>query len=149
MKTKIIPFDIETAKKIQEGKTIGLILTRNGKTVRIIAFDRKDESNMYPIVALVEKRSTYEAVYVYKPDGTIYQTEETDRDLVLEVRDPGYDFKPYDRVLVRMGESDEWKADFFSNISEKGFAVASALEWGECIPFEGNEKLLGTTNEPN
>ena len=148
MKTKIIPFDLETAKKIQEGKTIGLILTRGGKTARILTIDKKSRIG-HIIVALVELEPSLETVYCYHKDGKVTEGYDSVMDLVLEVHDLGYDFKPFDRVLVRMGASDEWKADFFSNISEKGFAVASALEWDECIPYEGNEHLLGTTNKPN
>lgn len=36
MKTKIIPFDLETAKKIQAGEIEGRIKTKTNKDVRII-----------------------------------------------------------------------------------------------------------------
>lgn len=58
-----------------------------------------------------------------------------------------YQFKPFDKVLVRDDYKDEWRASFFSNIRE-GLSryVTTGLVWKFCIPYEGNEHLLGTTN---
>ena len=56
-------------------------------------------------------------------------------------------FKPFEKVLVRDSYEDEWRASFFSNIRE-GYSkyVTTGLVWKFCIPYEGNEHLLGTTN---
>lgn len=58
-----------------------------------------------------------------------------------------YQFKPFDKVLVRDDYEDEWRASFFSHIRE-GLSryVTTGLVWKFCIPYEGNEYLLGTTN---
>ena len=58
-----------------------------------------------------------------------------------------YQFKPFEKVLVRDSYEDEWRASFFSNIRE-GYSkyVTTGLVWKFCIPYEGNEHLLGTTN---
>ena len=58
-----------------------------------------------------------------------------------------HQFKPFEKVLVRDSYEDEWRASFFSNIRE-GYAkyVTTGLVWKFCIPYEGNEHLLGTTN---
>lgn len=58
-----------------------------------------------------------------------------------------YQFKPFDKVLVRDDYKDEWRASFFSHIRE-GLSryVTTGLVWKFCIPYEGNEHLLGTTN---
>ena len=58
-----------------------------------------------------------------------------------------YQFKPFDKVLVRDDYKDEWRASFFSHIRE-GLSryVTTGLVWKFCIPYEGNEYLLGTTN---
>ena len=60
--------------------------------------------------------------------------------------------KPFDKVLVRFGGSNShtWKAGFFSNIDKsnnKSYFVVNTHYWSQCIPFEGNEQLLGTTND--
>ena len=56
-------------------------------------------------------------------------------------------FKPFEKVLVRDSYEDEWRASFFSNIRE-GYSkyVTTGLVWKFCIPYKGNEHLLGTTN---
>ena len=58
-----------------------------------------------------------------------------------------YQFKPFEKVLVRDDYEDEWRASFFSHIRE-GLSryVTTGLVWKFCIPYEGNEHLLGTTN---
>lgn len=64
---------------------------------------------------------------------------------ILDLKE--YQFKPFEKVLVRDSYEDKWRASFFSNIRE-GYAkyVTTGLVWKFCIPYEGNEHLLGTTN---
>lgn len=57
-------------------------------------------------------------------------------------------FKPFDKVLVRDDNEADWKCDFFSNISNSGYYHCINAGWKQCIPYEGNEHLLGTTNKP-
>lgn len=64
---------------------------------------------------------------------------------------PKYDFKPFDEVLVRDGLSRCWKPDIFCEYDEENDNypyVCFIDNWTFCIPYEGNEDLLGTTNEP-
>lgn len=56
--------------------------------------------------------------------------------------------KPFDKVLVRDDNDAEWKCDFFSKISNNGYYDCINSWWSQCIPYEGNEHLLGTTNKP-
>lgn len=58
------------------------------------------------------------------------------------------EFKPFDKVLVRDYNDNEWKCDFFSNMNEHGYYNCINSWWHQCIPYEGNEHLLGTTNKP-
>lgn len=56
-------------------------------------------------------------------------------------------FKPFEKVLVRDNYDDMWRASFFSHIKEDdGRYVTTGLSWKFCIPYEGNEHLLGTTD---
>ena len=56
-------------------------------------------------------------------------------------------FKPFEKVLVRDSYDDMWRASFFSHIKEDdGRYVTTGLSWKFCIPYEGNEHLLGTTD---
>lgn len=62
-----------------------------------------------------------------------------------------YEFKPFDKVLVRDSNDDVWNINFFSFIATiskfKYQTITFAYE--QCIPYEGNEHLLGTTNNPD
>lgn len=61
-----------------------------------------------------------------------------------------HQFKPFDKVLVRDSNSERWRCDFFEQQEEKeGFNVRCFRGvWCQCIPYEGNEHLLGTTKKP-
>lgn len=59
-----------------------------------------------------------------------------------------HQFKPFDKVLVRACDEQEWECSFFSHITEGGYYACVGSWWLQCIPYEGNEHLLGTTNEP-
>lgn len=225
-----VPFDIEKAKAIQNGELEGKIVTRDGRSVRIVCFDRK--SYEYPIVALIEKDSI-ENYGVFCIDGRlnisgndangdlflqlpeyltfkdgdvlsdeygyilvlntnrVYRTsfyacinisedvlfdgamagdkierftlatksekqkliealkscddkraEECLKKLGVEVKSK-CELKPFDKVLCRAAGSF-WVADLFSHIRENGEFVCIGAIWKHCIPYEGNEHLLGT-----
>lgn len=64
---------------------------------------------------------------------------------------PKTELKPFDKVLVRNADTREWIPDFFikerrNSVFRFGCIVTGA--WKQCIPYEGNEHLLGTTNNP-
>ena len=57
-------------------------------------------------------------------------------------------FKPFEKVLVRDSHDDMWRACFFSHIREDdGRYVTTCFTWKFCIPYIGNEHLLGTTKD--
>ena len=58
-----------------------------------------------------------------------------------------YDFKSFDKVLVRDHPSQIWRADMFSNKGTDIYVCVGNI-WAQCIPYEGNEHLLGTTKDP-
>lgn len=123
MVTKTIPFDLETAKKIQTGEIKGKIKRRDGRAVRIICRDRISKSQS---------------------------------DLVLEVPDNEPQFKPFDKVLVRYPDKTElcvpnsaWLPGVFQYKSvNSNLYFVSGKAYKDCIPYEGNEHLVGTTDEP-
>lgn len=57
------------------------------------------------------------------------------------------ELKPFDKVLVRNNDDDEWVCDIFSHIDELAFYYCVGTRWEQCIPYESNEHLLGTTNK--
>lgn len=58
---------------------------------------------------------------------------------------PKVELKPFDKVLVRDNKSDCWRASLFSHIDKNGNHYCIWAKWHYCIPYEGNEHLLGTT----
>ena len=61
--------------------------------------------------------------------------------------------KPYDKVLVRRQNNDQWEPQLFSclNNDTSGYYYKTILVGSfsvkQCIPYEGNEHLAGTTND--
>lgn len=60
-----------------------------------------------------------------------------------------YEFKPFDKVLVRNDTKDIWVAEIFSNYkykdSEHAYTTLGGVSWKYCVPYNENTKyLLGT-----
>lgn len=60
--------------------------------------------------------------------------------------------KPFDKVLVRTnGFTPTWTIDFYAGYEKGGsftpFAVSGGKYFQQCIPYEGNEHLLGTKDD--
>ena len=87
-----------------------------------------------------EKKQLFSAL---TKEGKAWDAEKKE---VVEIKKE-HQFKPFEKVLVRDSYENKWRASFFSNIRE-GYAkyVTTGLVWKFCIPYEGNEHLLGTTN---
>lgn len=103
----------------------------------------------------------YEDTYYYIDNFGFCRclTEENAKELVAEGKaeiyelpapKPKYDFKPFDKVLVRASDEDVWRVNFFSNKQSgtRGEYVCIIFSWEQCIPYEGNEALLGTNDNP-
>ena len=58
-------------------------------------------------------------------------------------------FYPYDKVLVREFDIDTWKCDFFSHINPQRMFVTTSGAYMQCIPYESNKKLVGTSRSPH
>lgn len=60
------------------------------------------------------------------------------------------DFAPFTKVLVRDHAGCEWTAALYSHRndprSEYPYITCSRMSFKYCIPYEGNEHLLGTTD---
>lgn len=61
-----------------------------------------------------------------------------------------YQFKPFDKVLVRDNETQKWRCAFYSHFEPRSAYchVTTNCAYATCIPFEGNEHLVNTTNNP-
>lgn len=66
-----------------------------------------------------------------------------------------YEFKPFDKVLVRKEGNKEWHISLFAreivddyNGLPCKYECSNGTLWDYCIHFEGNEHLLGTAENP-
>jgi len=64
----------------------------------------------------------------------------------LELRKQEHKFQPFEKVLVRDYDCDEWGIDIFSNKTDNGQFQCIGNMWRQCVPYESNEHLFGTTN---
>lgn len=237
-----VPFDVEMAKKITNGDVDGKIVTRDGRSARIICWDKK--GGIYPVFALIDngdeeiyKSYTNEGVwntdkictltkynlmleipeymtfkdgdvlyartgefwfiYIYRykdkfktwtcaaidehnmlwlvdshiaSDSEIselrFATEEEKQKLInaLKARkEPKaeeylkrffgieqkqeYEFKPFDKVLVRDDDNQKWRIDLFSHQRDNGLYVGFEYSWKYCIPYNEETKHLHNTTE--
>lgn len=58
-----------------------------------------------------------------------------------------FEFKPFDKVLVRNNDNDVWHIDLFERWNEP-YYICLMSTWEQCIPYKGNEYLLDTTKTP-
>lgn len=62
-----------------------------------------------------------------------------------------YEFKPFEPVLTRDEDTDNWVPDLFrfANDNNRGYPFNCLSNmWRRCVPYAGHEALLGTTDEP-
>ena len=85
-----------------------------------------------------EKQQLFEAL---AKEGKAWDAEKKQ---IVDLK-PKWTLKPFDKVLVRDSKASKWRANLFShkNIDEPYYCVCAS--WNYCIPYEGNEHLLGTT----
>ena len=243
-----VPFDVEMAKKITNGDVDGKIVTRDGRSARIICWDKK--GGIYPVFALIDngdeeiyKSYTNEGVwntdkictltkynlmleipeYMTFKDGDIiacgnencswisiikslkscadgivtafYVTlvikgcderdgllsfemftntgkwarlaTEAERQTMINALNefkepiakeylkrffgietkPEYNFKPFDKVLVRDDDNQKWRIDLFSHQRDNGLYVGFEYSWKYCIPYNEETKHLHNTTE--
>lgn len=152
---KRVPFNLELAKKIASKETKGRIVTRDGRQVRIICFDKIGVHGACQIVALFRVHPDEETVFTFSNEGVYRFGNKTCYDLFLEV--PTY-YRDYSNfvpckwqpclvrdvdddplnVMVCVGEKTDGDALFYGPGRQK-------YTWGEVLPLSKiTERLVGT-----
>ena len=97
------------------------------------------KNNQYHIECFCDKYNDYK-------NGIIPVSEQNNYILIPKFNPKT--LKPFDKVLVRDNNTSIWINAFFGfydiEITKKYPFVASGIYWTQCIPYEGNEHLLGT-----
>jgi hypothetical protein len=239
-RTATIPFDLETAKKINIGEIAGRIVTEKGRNRAEIVYE--DNSSICPLLVVIHSISvsadwfsaTGKAIsgenrlllevpeYITFKDGEVLSNEDGSFIFILNIHGkyltsfyaslaartglnisdnlaacnnkiecyrlatdsekqrmikalkksknpkakeylkrffgieekPKYEFKPFDKVLAKYYEDDNWEASLFIRTitddqdGETKYECLNGTVYVYCIPFEGNEYLLGTAENP-
>ncbi len=87
-----------------------------------------------------EKQQLFDAI---AKEGKAWDAE---KKMIVDLK-PKVEFKPFQKVLARDHNTQMWEAEFFGFKSDKGFYHCVGGSWKYCIPYEGNEHLLGTTKD--
>lgn len=111
--------------------------------------DFADNSNLR-IATEEEKQKLFDAI---KANG--YKWNEETKTLEKLMTPNKFDIttlKPFDKVLVRYNSFEKWHIQFFEKYNtELGakypFICLCNSKYCQCIPYEGNEHLFGTTND--
>lgn len=108
-----------------------------------VYFDEIDTSKREPDIRLATEEEKQELFKALAAIGKQWNAEKK----VIEDIKTEYQFKPFEKVLVRDCRSEAWRAAFFSYINEYKRYVTTSMAWKYCIPYKGNESLLGTTKD--
>lgn len=74
------------------------------------------------------------------------KTWDAEKKQIVDLK-PKVELKPFDKVLVRDFSRDKWSISFFSFKKEDCYVCINHCSWNQCIPYIGNESLLGTTKD--
>ena len=104
----------------------------------IPAFD-DDDPNRLRLATEEEKQQLFSAL---AKEGKAW---DSDKKQIVDLK-PKVGLKPFDKVLCRDDNDTPWKVGLFSHIDGKMFQCVGSI-YRQCIPYEGNESLLGTTKD--
>ena len=88
-----------------------------------------------------EKQQLFDAI---EKDGKAW---DSDKKAIVDFKPKVYELKPFDRVLVRDFEDQAWQVSLFSYKDSDSYYCCNGCAWNQCIPYIGNESLLGTTKD--
>lgn len=91
-----------------------------------------------------EKQKLFKAI---KDNGYRWNAETKTLEKLVEPKFDITTLRPFDKVLVRDEAEEQWRMEFFWRIDNNKFMFACYRHsWIQCIPYEGNEHLLNTTD---
>lgn len=108
--------------------------------VGLLFADEVESSEEYRFATEEEKQQLFDAL---EKEGKAWDAENK---MVVDLK-PKVELKPFDKVLVRDSKLDKWRANLFGYISKDGYYCCVYANWVYCIPYKGNEHMLGTTKD--
>lgn len=101
--------------------------------------DEVESSEEYRFATEEEKQQLFDALV---KKGKAWDAEKKQ---IVDLK-PNIELKPFDKVLIRNFESQAWQVSFFGYKDRDSCYCCNGCSWNQCIPYIGNESLLGTTN---
>lgn len=108
--------------------------------VGLLFADEVESSEEYRFATEEEKQQLFDAL---AKKGKAWDAEKKQ---IVDLK-PKVELKPFDKVLVRDFSRDKWSISFFSFKKEDCYVCINHCSWNQCIPYIGNESLLGTTKD--
>lgn len=102
--------------------------------------DEVESSEEYRFATEEEKRLLFNAL---ANEGKAW---DADKKEIVNLK-PKVELKPFDKVLVRDSKSEKWRANLLGYIDKDEYYHCVYANWVYCIPYIGNESLLGTTKD--
>ena len=103
----------------------------------------KNDSDELRLATNSEKQQLFDAL---AKEGKAWDAE---KKMIVNLK-PKIELKPFDKVLVRNQKTEEWSANIFSHTDKTDEYLDYVCvngRWEFCIPYIGNEHLLGTTKD--
>lgn len=100
----------------------------------------KDEITEIRLATEAERQQLFSAL---EKEGKAW---DSDKKAIVDLKQK-VELKPFDRVMVRDSESKAWQVSLFSYKDSDSYYCCNGCSWNQCIPYIGNESLLGTTKD--
>ena len=103
----------------------------------------ENEKSIYHLATEEEKKQLFSAL---EKEGKVWDAK---KKMIVSMK-LKVELKPFDNVLVRHQKTEEWRANIFSHTDKTDEYLDYVCvngRWEFCIPYEGNESLLGTTKD--
>ena len=111
--------------------------------IGLLFADEVESSEEYRFATDEDKQQLFDAL---TKEGKAWDAEKKQ---IVDLK-PKVELKPFDKVLVRNRNTQRWNVDLFGFKSGDGvniFYHCVGSFWNFCIPYIGNESLLGTTKD--
>lgn len=106
--------------------------------VGLLFADEVESSEEYRFATEEEKKQLFSAL---EKKGKAWDAEKKQ---IVDLK-PKAELKPFDKVLVRDDEDHAWQVSSFGYKDATFYRCNNGCSWNQCIPYFGNENLLGTT----
>lgn len=134
-------FIVSDKTNLSEGYYSYVVLNLNTtKTLSIGCKTSFFKENLYTLrfATEEEKQQLFEAL---AKEGKAWDSE---KKMIVDLK-PKCELKPFDKVLVRDDEDHAWQVSLFGYKDATIYRCNNGFSWNQCIPYFGNENLLGTT----